>query len=59
MLLFKIKKNRAFSRDVTSAILVLQASPLRVEPLSYVKAFFCTAADHVSEKALMLDAQKC
>lgn len=40
-------------------MLVFQTSPLGVEPLSYVKAFFCTAADHVSEKALMIDAQKC
>ena len=43
--------NTAFSRDVTSAMLVSQnnetaamlvsqTSPLEVEPLSYVKAFF-------------------
>ena len=45
--------NTAFSRDVTSAMLlsqnndtaamlVSQTSPLEVEPLSYVKAFFCS-----------------
>ena len=46
--------NTAFSSDVTSAMLmsqnnetaamlVSQTSPLAVEPLSYVKAFFCSS----------------
>ena len=45
-------------------MLVSQTSPLGVEHLSYVKAFFCSNvfaqhADHVSENALMIDAKKC
>ena len=51
--LYKKKFNRAFSHDVTAAILVfqnnekaamlvLQTSPVGVELFSYVKTFFCS-----------------
>ena len=33
--------NRAFARDVTSAILVSQTSPVGIELFSYVNSFFC------------------
>ena len=33
--------NRAFARDVTSAILVSQTSPVGIELSSYVNSFFC------------------
>ena len=33
--------NRAFARDVTSAILVSYTSPVGIELFSYVNSFFC------------------
>ena len=33
--------NRAFARDVTSAILGSQTSPVGIELFSYVNSFFC------------------
>ena len=39
---FHVDVNRAFSHDVTAAMLVFQTSPVGVEFLSYANAFFCS-----------------
>ena len=49
--------HKAFSRDVTAAMLVFQTISVKVELFSYVNAFFCSNlicidAGHVSENAL-------
>ena len=38
--------NKAFSHDVTAAILVLQTNPVGVDPFSYVNTFFCSINLH-------------
>ena len=37
-----VEKYRAFSHDVTEAMLVFQISPVGVEIFFYVNAFFCS-----------------
>ena len=39
---FAIHCNRAYSHDVTAAMLVSQTSPVGIELFSYVNAFFCS-----------------
>jgi len=53
---------RAFSHDVTAAILVYQENPLGVELFSHVNAFFCSNklaldAGHVGENAPLIGNQ--
>ena len=42
--------NRAFSHDITAAMLVFQASPVRVELFFYINTLFCS-----NKLAQMLD----